>query len=295
MVSDMDNLLQAQRSSGWFESPAKGDVRVMTGYDYFGRSQDGYGVLSGYDDQAQSLYLMADRKYGEWMRYGIGAEVSFLESDYKKNGHRQEAIIQVLSPLTFKLSEELSLASVPRLGIGFGDYKRMGGSEEYKGDIRNYYYGVSNELRYEIDAGLLSLEPVAEFNILGLYHDGYKERGGITSRIEMEAGNNVSVEGGLGLYAKKEFRLDEMDILKFRVGGSYYHEMNNVYEGSRAHVSGMSGGFRMAGYEAERNRGVLSLQASWEHDLLSLYFSVSQFVEKDAATQFNAGVRYRWE
>ena len=68
-------------------------------------------------------------------------------------------------------------------------------ADESKADVKNYYYGITNEVRKEIDFGTVTLEPTAEFNILGLYQDSTKEKNG----LEVKSANNLSVEGGIGL------------------------------------------------------------------------------------------------
>ena len=65
--------------------------------------------------------------------------------------------------------------SMPKIGMGWGEYTRYAQGKEYKADTRNYYYGINNELRHDVDMGIVTLEPVVEFNVLGFYQNRTKE------------------------------------------------------------------------------------------------------------------------
>ena len=286
---DVLKSANARANASLFDTPVSDDnVRAMAGYDFFGRERDDWNGLTGYKDQAHSLFLMGDKAYDNTFRYGLGMSLSYLNSDYNNKDKRKEVIVQVFAPLTTKFNDTLSLITTPRLGVGFGDYRRRVDDVVYRADTQNYYYGVSNELRKDIDVGMFTLQPTAELNALGIYQDTMKENGG----IEAKPGNNVSVEGGLGLYAKKTFELSEEDALKFRVGGGYYHEFNDTFSGVKASMAGMAGSYHMQRYATDRDRGVLSVAASWRHKMMNFYLQLSQFIERSNATQIDAGVRY---
>ena len=274
-----------------FDNQSKKETRIMTGYDYYNRDQNGLGVFTGYEDEAHSIFVVGDKAYDETFRYGLGLGLSHFESDYKNGDDRKEVMVQLFAPLTTQFDETLALITTPRIGIGMGNYHRYADGVEYKSDTNNYYYGVTNELRKEFDVGFVTIEPTAEFNILGVYQDELKEKNGLT----VKSANNVSVEAGAGLYAVKAFQLSEEDTLKFRVGGTYYHEFNNSFRASKAQMNGMAGSFHMESYETQRNRGVLSLSANWRHQMMNFYLQLSQYLEDTSATQIDAGVRYNFD
>ncbi len=138
--------------------------------------------------------------------------------------------------------------------------------------------------------GSFSLQPVAEFNVLGLYQDGMKEK----KQLDISSANNVSVEGGIGLYAKKDFELTQDDVLKLRLGGTYYHEFNNPYQAAKARVDGLSGSYHMDNYDAQKDRGVLSARADYKHNDFNFYAEINKYLEEDAGYSVNAGVGYRF-
>ena len=205
---DIVKAVNRHMSQTLFANQSSNDVRAMFDFVYDYREQDGVNMLSGYEDNAATAYALFDRKYNNNFRYGLGVSFTRYESDYDNGSSRDEVVAQVLAPLIYT-TEGLKAVSMPRLGIGWGEYKRRIGSDESKADVKNYYYGITNEVRKEIDLGTVTLEPTAEFNILGLYQDSTKEKNG----LEVKSANNLSVEGGIGLYACKSFSIMEENDL----------------------------------------------------------------------------------
>ncbi|MCL2085909.1 autotransporter outer membrane beta-barrel domain-containing protein, partial [Candidatus Saccharibacteria bacterium] len=288
---DVLKSVNTKANNTLFDAPVRSDgSRIMAGYDFYNRDSNNLGVFTGYEDQAHSLFLVGDRAYDETFRYGMGVSLSYLESKYNNRATRNEVMVQLFAPLTTQFDDTLQLVTTPRIGMGMGNYHRYAHGVEFKADTKNYYYGVSNELRKAFDVGFAVLEPTVEFNVLGVYQDRMKERGG----VDVKSSNNVSVETGIGLYARRAFALSEDDTLKFRVGGGYYRELNNSFQASQASMAGMAGRFHMNSYDLEKNRGVISASASWQHKMMNFYLQVSQFIESVSATQVDAGVRYEF-
>lgn len=265
------------------------DERVTVGVNYGYRDFNGADGLLGYEDQAVSVFGVWDRKYDNSFRYGIGLSATDFDSDYDRDYRRDEAMLQVTAPLFYR-SENVSWLTMPRFGYGFGEYKRYVDGAKIKADTRNLYYGVSNEYRQEFTLGGIVLEPVAEFNVLGLHQQAVKEKG----RLKIEAADDVSVESGLGLYLKKTWQLDETDELKLRAGGTWYHEFNNSFQNVRAHMAGMVGSYEMDGYSVERDRGILSVRADYKHGEFDVYFSAEKFLEEDDGYALNFGAAFRF-
>jgi hypothetical protein len=48
----------------------------------------------------------------------------------------------------------------------------------------------------------------------------------------------------------------------------------------------------MESYEKQKDRGVLSMRAEYQRNMLNLYLQLSHFIEDESATQIDAGVRY---
>ncbi|MGN0914026.1 MAG: hypothetical protein ACI4OW_03935, partial [Alphaproteobacteria bacterium] len=286
---DVIKSLDRQINNAVLGNDDKKPMRAMVGYDFFRRKQDGTGLLSGYKDYANSAYGIFDKAYDNNLRYGFALSFTQLDSDYDNGSERDEFITQAMAILSYD-NDDFSFVSAPRLGIGFGDYERQTSDGTYKADTRNYYYGISNEARKDIDMGSFALQPVAEFNVLGLYQDNMKEKG----HLEVNSANNVSVEGGLGLYAKKEYELTEDDVLKLRLGGTYYHEFNNPYQAAKARIDGLNGSYHMDSYDAQRDRGVLSARADYKHNEFNFYAEINKYLEEDDGYSINAGVGYRF-
>lgn len=284
---NMDILRNVNRqvNSAVFNNNDTKEFRVHVGYDYFEREQDGTNGLSGYEDEAHTGYALFDKKYNANFRYGLGASFTKYSSDYDNGAERDEVIAQIMAPLIFE-TDSTKVVSMPRIGMGWGEYTRYDHTGEYKADTRNYYYGITNEARHELDMGLLTLEPVAEFNIIGLYQGRTKEN------IRVDSGNNLSVEGGLGLYAKKSFKPMGDDELNIRLGGTYYHEFNNPYQAVSAGIVGLQGRYHMNSYETQRNRAVLSSRFDYKRGKFNFYLEGSRFIEDDNTYSVNAGLTY---
>lgn len=284
---NMDILRNVNRqvNSAVFNNNDTKEFRVHVGYDYFEREQDGTNGLSGYEDEAHTGYALFDKKYNANFRYGLGASFTKYSSDYDNGAERNEVIAQIMAPLIFE-TDSTKVVSMPRIGMGWGEYTRYDHTGEYKADTRNYYYGITNEARHELDMGLLTLEPVAEFNIIGLYQGRTKEN------IRVDSGNNLSVEGGLGLYAKKSFKPMGDDELNIRLGGTYYHEFNNPYQAVSAGIVGLQGRYHMNSYETQRNRAVLSSRFDYKRGKFNFYLEGSRFIEDDSTYSVNAGLTY---
>lgn len=284
---NMDILRNVNRqvNSAVFNNNDTKEFRVHVGYDYFEREQDGTNGLSGYEDEAHTGYALFDKKYNANFRYGLGASFTKYSSDYDNGAERNEVIAQIMAPLIFE-TDSTKVVSIPRIGMGWGEYTRYDHTGEYKADTRNYYYGITNEARHELDMGLLTLEPVAEFNIIGLYQGRTKEN------IRVDSGNNLSVEGGLGLYAKKSFKPMGDDELNIRLGGTYYHEFNNPYQAVSAGIVGLQGRYHMNSYETQRNRAVLSSRFDYKRGKFNFYLEGSRFIEDDSTYSVNAGLTY---
>lgn len=265
------------------------DVYGMVGYDFYNKDQERSGVVQGYEEDANSIYGLVQKRHSSNFSYGAGLTLTQLDSKYDYGSKREETILHILAPMKYKTSD-LAFVSIPRIGYGWGESKRLANGEMYKADTTNYYYGVTNEVRKDIDLSHFTLEPVAEFNVLGVYQDQIKEK----QQLTVKSSNNLSIEAGIGLYVKKLIEFGEDNILKLRAGGSYYQEFNDAYNSSKANMYGMAGMFNMKGYEAERYRGVLSVRADYEYRSFVFFGEMSKLIERDGATSFNIGIEYRF-
>ena len=282
---DVMRNVSRQVNNAVFNNSDKQEIRSTVGYDFFDREQDGFNGLSGYKDEAHTGYALFDRQYNDNFRYGVGASVTKYDSDYDNGSERNEVIAQIMTPLLFE-TENTKFLSMPKVGMGWGEYSRYVQGKEYKADTRNWYYGISNEVRHDVNMGIVTLEPVAEFNVLGFYQDKTKEN------IRVDSNNNLSIEGGIGLYAKKSFNPMGDDELNVRLGGTYYHEFNNPYQAPEAQVAGLLGTYQMDSYDAQKDRAVLSTRFDYKRGKFNFYLEGRRYIEDDDTYSINAGLTY---
>ena len=289
---NLDVIKSADRqiNTAIFNNRSDKEVRFMTGYDFMSRSQKATAYLADYEDQAHSIFGMLDRKFNDHFRYGVGAIMSSLNSEYDSDASsRDEVMFQILFPLTAQF-ENTKIVSVPRIGMGFGEYTRRTFSGKYEADTTNYYYGITNEARHNIDMGWFGLEPTLEFNVLGIRQNKIKENGA----LEVDASDSLSVEAGAGLYATKLFEFGEKHTLKLRAGGTIYHELADPYKAQTARLRDAGINYNINSYDADRTRGILSLRVDYNYNKFNFYSEFNKYIESDDAYAINAGMGYKF-
>ncbi len=289
---NLDVIKSADRqiNTAIFNNRSDKEVRFMTGYDFMSRSQKATAYLADYEDQAHSIFGMLDRKFNDHFRYGVGAIMSSLNSEYDSDASsRDEVMFQILFPLTAQF-ENTKIVSVPRIGMGFGEYTRRTFSGKYEADTTNYYYGITNEARHNIDMGWFGLEPTLEFNVLGIRQNKIKENGA----LEVDASDSLSVEAGAGLYATKLFEFGEGHTLKLRAGGTIYHELADPYKAQTARLRDAGINYNINSYDADRTRGILSLRVDYNYNKFNFYSEFNKYIESDDAYAINAGMGYKF-
>lgn len=264
------------------------EERAIVGYDNFYRRQEGTSELSGYKDYVHSIYGIFDKKYDNQLRYGWGISYSKYNSKYDGGNKREENLVQLFAPIIYQ-TDDFEFISTPRVGYGWGDYSRFASNGVFQADTNSFYYGAANELRHEIDLEMLVFEPIFEFNVLGLYQDKMKEN----QQLEIAGNNNLSVEAGIGLYAKKAFKFGE-DELRLRAGGTVYHEFGDPYRRMSASMSGMEGVYSLNNYPVQRNRVVLSARAEYQHQQAVIFGQFNKYVEDDGSYEANAGLNWKF-
>ena len=275
---------------------AEGKERKMVGYDYLYQSRDTKGTLTGYENYANTMYFMYDRALDSGVRSGIGMSITQLSSDYDDDSSRKEIMVQALVPVSYETESGVKWASVARFGYGDGEYKRRTSTNVYESDLSEWIYGLSNALRYEIDLGYATVEPMAEFNVLGYYQNRIREDKNKANAIKADAENNLSVEGGIGLGISKEWKLNERDKLKVHARAMYYHEFAEPYHSLDASIYGMSGSYRITDYEGlyDDDRGVISAGLDYDIGDFTIYGQYNQYIEDENPMSVNVGLKYRF-
>lgn len=156
--------------------PSDEPYRVIAGYDNYNLETDNKSYLSGYDLSANSMYTFGDKRIDNKNRLGLGIGYTKISTSYDDGGDRDLNIVTVFMPWLHKFTDNLRLASVLSLGYGYGEYDR--GSDR-ESDITDFFYGLTNELRYTVDLnGYAELEPALMLNALGYTEDGFDEGNG---------------------------------------------------------------------------------------------------------------------
>ncbi|MBO7332146.1 MAG: autotransporter outer membrane beta-barrel domain-containing protein, partial [Alphaproteobacteria bacterium] len=276
----------------------KGDTRSIVAYDMLYQNRKDKGTLTGYDNYANTVYGLFDRKVTDNLSLGGGLSITHFHSSYDDDSSRNELMFQAFAPITYDLSSSVRLVSMPRIGYSFGDYKRYATNTTHEGDIQNITYGISNEIRKVIPTDFVNIEPAVEFNVLGYRQQKIKESKRDGALI-LDATNYVSVEGGLGLYADKRIPF-ENSTLGIRMGGAYYHEFADPYSDIEVQMHQMSGGYTLSGkgldkgLKNKRDRGLLNAKVTYDWRDWSFYASFTQFIENDSRLNANVGASLKF-
>ncbi len=263
----------------------KENVRIMGGADYIHTNRNNDGALSGYSGDGSTLYALADRSLGTW-RAGLGVTLTRYSSDYdESDSDRKEQFVQVVTPVGTTLNG-VEFWSTPTIGYGYGSYKRRNDATN-EGKIKRLIYGVSNEARLPIDVGGLIFEPALELNVTGWHLFDAKETEG-ANRLTFDDKNALSVEAGVGVRLRKK-----MDLSVGRLGiegtGMIYHEFADPYD-IRLTMEGM-GGHYTVDPDTSRTRGFVQGALTYDYHNIGVYGSFTQYIEKEAQTQLNTGVK----
>lgn len=265
----------------------KGDNRSIVGYDHLYQHRDSKAGLTGYKSNADSSYGLTDKVFGDF-RFGLGLGVTRYNSDYRNDSDRTETLYQAFIPMGYKKGG-FRFVSVPRLGYGNGHYTRSVDGRSAKGKTEKWLYGITNEVRYPIEAAGLMIEPAAEFNVLGWHTKGHTENESAI-RAVFKSDNLTSVEAGLGIYVRKEMSVGRSSKLRFRAGGAYYYEMAEPYQ-QKMGIEDMSGSYELENWTLGRNRGLVSGEIGYDYKNIGLYAKFTQFIENDTRFNMNAGIR----
>ena len=280
-------------SDDLFEST--GAERKMVGYDYLYGARDTKGTLTGYENYANTMYFMYDTEHDNLVRSGFGMSITQFSSDYDDDSNRKEVMVQALVPVSYTAGN-VKYASIARFGYADGEYERQTQNDVFESDLTSWVYGLSNQVRYNADLGFVTIEPTAELNVLGYYQNRIRENKEQRGAIKADAENNLSVEAGIGIKAKKQIEFNQHSDLSFVASAMYYHEFANPYHSLEASMYDMSGTYKITDYEGiyNRDRGVISLGVDYRYKPFTFYGKFRQFVEDENPFEVNAGIKYNF-
>ena len=131
-------------------------------------------------------------------------------------------------------------------------------------------------------------------NALGYSEDGFDEGG---NGLKTKRTDNLSVEGGIGLFLKKDVKMEKYGKLGFKVGGVYYHEFATPYDKIQAqHNDGGISWYYINDYANlyQRDRAVLEAAVDYEYKDISLYAKYNYLIQKNDPQLFDLGVKYKF-
>ncbi|MBR1605491.1 MAG: hypothetical protein IJ660_05245 [Alphaproteobacteria bacterium] len=262
------------------------DIRTMIGFDTHYRRQDKTADQYGFDDRIQSVYGVFDKKYTADLRLGLGLNYVKSDSKYDSNNKRKNNLLQAFAPFIYH-DALYQFMSTPHLGILWGNYHRHTDDASYRGNTKEVYYGITNELRRDIALEKFILEPTAELNIAGLYIDDIHD-----NMLKIKGHNEFSAEVGIGLYLKKMYTFDNHSSLSFRAGGSTYLELLNPYRQLHGSLAGMSGKYRFNRTAHSRARSVFKTSVKYQKEQMNLIGELNKYIEDADGYEVNLRMQY---
>ncbi len=282
--------LSRQFNDSLFNRP---NENYMGGYKYFDVSMKKDGTLTGSDAKAHAAYGMLKTKSNSGITYGLGATAVRLDSDYDNNDSRKSNIFGLWAPVGYDFRNDVRLYSKLYAGYADGEYKRMTNLGKYSADTKEYQYGVSNELRYNMNLGAgIKFEPLAELNLLGIYQKKINE-GNKEGAIHADNNNSLSLEGGLGAYLSKEMIFNKDNKLGIQIGGVYYVEFLDPDEGADAKVEGLSGKYKLQN-KSKDGYAVFSVRTNYTYKDIALYAVLEKETGRSKALTVDLGMQYKF-
>ena len=243
------------------------------------------------DTGSNARYSLYNKRDGN-KSIGLGIAFTNINSDDSHDDNaRQETMYQLILPMGYK-THGFSLMTSPRIGYARGNYDLKGfNGNTYDGVIEKRVFGLMNEARYPITMGKWTLAPTAAFNVLGYQQKGREDAKEFALKIQNQ--NTYSVEGGFGLYAKREEELDKDTRLNLMAGVSVYHEFADPYR-VKVGMQGMDGAFTLRDENRSDNRGVIRAGFDYVYRDLSLYGSLISYIDKEVRTSAKTGMKVKF-
>ena len=243
------------------------------------------------DTGSNARYSLYNKRDGRWS-VGLGVAFTNVRSD---NAHddddRRDSMYQLIVPMGYR-THGFNLMTSPRIGYARGTYDRTGfDNKNYDGTIEKRVYGLMNEARYPLTFGDWTLEPAAEFNVLGYTQKGHEDQKEYALNIKSQ--NTYSVEGGIGLYLTKEKELSEDSKIKITAGVAAYHEFADPYR-LEVGMEGMDGTFLLRDEKRSDNRGVVRAGFNYDWDDYSLYGSFMSYIDREIRSTLKTGFKWKF-
>lgn len=240
-------------------------------------------------DNSQTKYSLNNITVG---KNTVGLAVALTDINSKGNdgnNSRNDRMYQVAMPIGYQ-AYGFNFITTPSIGYSYGTYNRHGfNNSYYKGTVEKQMFGVMNEARYPFMAAGWNLDIALEFNVLGYHISG--DEGSRDYGLNIAEQNTYSAEAGIGLYANKEISLAKDSKLKLYNGIAVYHEFADPYK-MKIGMNGMAGTFTLRDENRSANRAIIRTGFDYTKQDLSLYGSLSSYIDQELQTNADLGLKY---
>ena len=235
------------------------------------------------DNNSSAQYALANKRISPRMKIGYAMSITNLNTDNDDDTTRRNSVFQVFAPISYDRSGWQMIAT-PQIGFARGHYTRKGyNGTSYEGVIEKRIFALMNEARYPMTVGKFEIAPTVGFNAIAYNTKGSEDEKAYS--LTMPSDNSLSVEAGLGIYAKRN-----IGNMKFNAGLMVYREFADPYN-IKMGMNGMEGTFDLYDDRSEY-RGVASFGFGYDVGKLNVYGNVQHFMETDTNTKFKAGLKF---
>ena len=204
---------------------------------------------------------------------------------------RNDKMYQMAMPVGYS-AYGFDFITTPSVGYSYGTYNRVGfDNTNYKGTLEKQTFGLMNEARYPFMMAGWNLNLALEFNVMGYRISG--DEGSKEFGLNIAKQDSFSVEAGFGMYANKDIDISKESKLKLYNGVALYHEFADPYK-MRIGMNGMSGTYTLRDNERGKNRAVIRSGFDFTSDDLSLYGSLSSYIDHELQTNADIGLKYNF-
>ena len=247
------------------------------------------GQTSGYKDKVVAVHGFGDKEVAGGLRMGLGIQISRLDSDFDDKSTRYNNMAEIFAPIIFH-KNNLAFMTKPKAGFAHGHYRRVAVDNTHKATTKEYYYGLDNIIRQNIDLNLLEIEPDAEFNLTGMYMDDIEES---ANGLKIKDKNVLSAQSVLGITARKRFEINSKSALGLAVNAKYFHEFGKKYK-NRATVGDMVGYYDIISNRLKRDFGLIGLKAQYDYQQFTLDASANLPLEEKHEPYYMLNVKYKF-
>ena len=245
-------------------------------------------MFSGASD-SQTRYSLNNMTIGN---NTIGLAVALTDvntNDGNGKNTRNDKMYQMAMPVGYS-AYGFDFITTPSVGYSYGTYNRVGfDNTNYKGTLEKQTFGLMNEARYPFMMAGWNLNLALEFNVIGYRISG--DEGSKEFGLNIAKQDSFSVEAGFGMYANKDIDISKDSKLKLYNGVAFYKEFANPYK-MKVGMNGMSSTYTLRDENRGKNRAVVRTGFDYTSQDLSLYGSLSSYIDNELQTNADIGLKY---